>query len=335
MLALVALIEGAIAARRDLADPVAIEWRHRAGAVRGRGARAEVLGLGDSLAKYAIDAPALGRALGRPAANHAVLAAPAAASYFALRDALDAGARPRLVVVSYAPFLLRPGYRLNRAFLPEISGLGACLDLARADADPALAGSLALARLVPSARHRDPLRAAAGRRLGLGDPPPRPRTRRPDLWLPGRGGGDESAYDCFYADAWEPGPAHAGYVDRLMALAGAHGATVAWVMPPVAAPIRREWAALGLDDRYGRFAADVLARHANLVVVDGRALPVGDADLRDPLHLNARGAAAFTARVAAALGPGRPADAPRWVDLAATNPGADPGSLLGAAGRVQ
>lgn len=317
MVVLVASIEAALATRRDLADPVAIQWRHRAGAVRGRGARAEVLCLGDSLAKYAIAAPTLEGHLGRPAANHAVLAAPAAASYFALRDAIGSGARPRVVLVSYAPFLLVPGYRLNRAFLPEMSGLLACLDLARAEADPALAGSLALARLVPSVRRREPLRAAARRLIG-GDPPRPPRTRRPDLWLPG--GGDESIYDWFYAPAWAAGAEHARYVDRLLTLAGEQGATVAWVMPPVAPSIRDEWDALGLSDRYARFAASFQVRHPNLVVLDGRSLPVAAADLLDPLHLNARGAEAFTARVAEALGPARLAAGPRWVDLRPPSP---------------
>ena len=315
MVALVLGVEILIGTRRDLADPVAIQWRYRAGAVRGRGARVDVLCLGDSLVRYGVAAPVLGRKLGRSVANHAVPAAPPAATYFALRDAIDAGARPRVVVVSYAPFLLVPGYRLNRAFLPEMAGLGACLDLARREADPALAGALTLGRLVPSVRHREPLRAAAGRLVRGGDAPLPPRTRRPDLWLPG--GGDESVFDWFYPPAWQAGAEHARYIDRLIDLAREHDAAVAWVMPPVGLTLRREWDALGLSDRYARFAASFQARHPNLVILDGRSDPVTDAELLDPLHLNARGAAAFTARVAEALDPARLTAGPRRVALGA------------------
>ena len=314
MVVLVGLIEGTVATRRDLTDPVAMQWRYRASTIRSRARHAEVLCLGDSLVKYGVAAPVLGAKLGRSVANQAVLAAPAAASYFALRDAVEAGARPRLVVVSYAPFLLLPGYRLNRAFLPEMAGLGACLDLARTTADPELAGALTLARLVPTIRCRARLRERVGGWItgAARDSSPPPRTRRPDLWLPR---GDEAVFDWFYAAAWKPGGEHERYVDRLVTLAREHGATVVWLMPPVSAPIRREWDALGLSARYTRFAASVQTRHPNLVVLDGRAVPVADADLLDPLHLNPRGAERFTTEVAGFLGH-LPRE-PRWIDLAA------------------
>ena len=315
MVALVALIECAIGNRHDLVDPVAMQWRYRARAIERRAARAEVLCLGDSLIQYGIDAPVLARRLGREVGNHAVVAAPAAGSFFALHAAIEAGARPRLVVVDYAPFLLLPGYRLNRSFLPEMAGLGACLDLAWAAADPELAGNLTLGWMVPSVRTRAGARKWLTAQVAATAPARPARTRRPDLWLPGE---NEAVFDWFYPPTWQPGVDHERYVDRLLDLAAGLGATVVWLMPPVGASIRREWDALGLTDRYTRFAASVQARHPNLVVLDARAIPVTAADLLDPLHLNRPAAEAFTARVAEHLDPDRIGRGPRWINLEAT-----------------
>lgn len=328
MVALIAIIEGIVGGRAGLVDPVALEWRYAAKGLQGRGKTAEVLCLGDSLIKFAVAAPVLAERNGCRASNHAVPAAPALASHLALRAALDAGARPRVVVVSYAPFLLMPGFQLNRSFLPEVVGPGTCLDLAWTGANPELAGALLLARLVPSIRHRDRLRRGAGRLVG--EHAPRPRTRRPDLWLPG---GDESVFDQFYPTDWRAAPEHERQIDRLATLAAAHGAAVLWVMPPIGPPTRQEWDALGLSARYAAFAASVQARHANLTIIDARALPTAPEDRLDPLHLNRRGAAAFTARLAPWLEPAHLAQAPRWVDLA-DPPDRDP-LLIRAEGSVQ
>ncbi len=313
MLVLVGSIEAVVGSRHDLTDPVAMQWRYRGKAILTKARQAEVLCLGDSLVKFGVAAPELSRRLGRPVGNHAVLAAPAAASYFALKDALGAGAKPRLVIVDYAPFLLLPGYRLNRAFLPEMAGLGASLDLALTTAEPELAGTVALGWLVPSVRNRDTLRAGIERLVGKKPAAHPTRTRRPDLWLPGD---NEAVFDWFYATDWQAGTEHESYIDRMMTLARDHGATVVWLMPPVSDPIRREWDALGLATRYTNFAAAVQARHPNLVVLDGRQLVVTNEDLLDPLHLNPRGAETFTARLATFL----PwiERGPRWVDMTST-----------------
>ena len=320
MIALVALIEVGIGARPDLAAPVALEWRYGAKAIPRRARQAEILCLGDSLIKFGINPSVLERHLGRRVSLHAVPAAPAAASYFTLRTAIEAGARPRVVVVDYAPFLLLPGYRLNHQFLPEVAGLRDYLDLAWTGPDGELGGSLAMARLVPSVRHRDGLRARVAKRVGWSATRP-PRTRRPDLWLPGD---NEAVFDWFYPTDWVAGAEHRRYVERLIALARDHGATVVWLLPPIGDPIRAEWDRLGLTARYRAFVASVQARFPNLVVLDAHDLPTPKIDRLDPLHLNPAGAEAFTARLAALLDPARLAHGPRMIDLASINPALPP-----------
>ena len=332
MVALVAMIEVGIGAWPDLADPVALEWRYGAKAIAKRARQAEIFCLGDSLIKFGISPLALERHLGRRVSLHAVPAAPAATSYFALRSAIDSGARPRVVVVDYAPFLLLPGYRLNHQFLPEVAGLEDCLDLAWTGPDGGLGGSLALARLVPSVRHRDGLRTRVAKHLGWSAARP-PRTRRPDLWLPGE---NEAVFDSFYPTDWQPGADHQRYIERLLSLAAVHGATVVWLLPPIGDPIRSEWDKLGLTARYRAFVASVQARFPNLVVLDAHDLPTPKIDRLDPLHLNPAGAEAFTARLATFLNPDHLANGPRMIDLATVNPALPPVKpLIWAASVVQ
>ena len=316
MVALVALIEVWVGTRRNLADPVALEWRYGAKAIPKRARFSEILCLGDSLIKFGIAPATLEARLGRRVSLHAVPAAPAAASYFALRAAIDAGARPRVVVVDYAPFLLLPGYRLNQQFLPEVAGLKDCLDLAWTGEDGELGGALTLARLVPSIQHRNGLRTRVAKGVGW-SAIAQPRTRRPDLWLPGD---NEAVFDWFYPTAWRAGDDHRHYVERLMTLAHDHSATVVWLLPPISDPIRSEWDRLGLTARYRALVASVQERFSNLIVLDAQDLPVPPANRLDPLHLNPAGAEAFSDRLADYLTPDRLARGPRWVGLTTPDP---------------
>ncbi len=309
MIALVVAVEVFVGLRRDLADPVGLEWRGGDKAIRGRAKQADVLCLGDSMMKYGISASVLEARLGRRVANFAMTAAPASASYFALSHAIEAGARPRLILVDYAPFLLLPGYQLNQRYLADAFDLKDSLDLAWSSADFEVGGAMLLSQFVPTVHNRDSLRARAKRNWPK--PPEAGKAqRRPDLWLPG---GNQEVYGWFYPPAWECGPDHQLYVERLIDLAARHGATVVWLMTPVGDPIRKEWKTLDLDARYTRFAEAIQARFANLVVIDGREVPLDDSDRTDPLHLSRRGAEAFTERVADHLG--RISRGSPWVDM--------------------
>src|SRR5947199_7563 len=82
------------------------------------------------------------------------------ASFFLLRRALDAGARPRAIVADFAALMLKdddnPPKPLN---YPELATLRDCLDLAWASRDASFFGSLALGKLLPSYRWRFEIRA--------------------------------------------------------------------------------------------------------------------------------------------------------------------------------
>src|SRR5581483_11588744 len=87
--------------------------------------------------------------------------------------ALDAGARPRAVVVDFQPTLLASDPAYNQARWPELLGQRDAIDLARVSRAPDQAASIAARRLLPSLRLRPPLRDLLGGLLLRGDWPSR------------------------------------------------------------------------------------------------------------------------------------------------------------------
>ena len=221
---------------------------------------------------------------------------PPAATDLVLAHALAAGARPRAILVDFAPFLLDGSAPPSEHLLPEV-------------ATPR--DALCLGRLVPSVGGR---RAIRSRLVG----PQTPVKPTPPWFAGGRSTLDRMLYP---AD-WRCLPARRAAVERLLNRAAVAGVAVHWLMPPFDPETTARRAALGVEARYTEFALGLMAEHPGLRVVDGRRLAQRASMRADPVHLNRLGAEAFTARVADALAD---PDAPRWADL-----GTDP--LPAAAG---
>src|SRR5262245_43362888 len=79
-------------------------WRLAGRAARGEAVRARVLFFGDSLMQYAAQPRVIEARTGWTAYNLAVAGGHTPTSYFLLRRALRAGARPSAVVVDAVPF---------------------------------------------------------------------------------------------------------------------------------------------------------------------------------------------------------------------------------------
>ncbi|HEV3121033.1 MAG TPA: hypothetical protein VGY53_03985, partial [Isosphaeraceae bacterium] len=102
MLCLVGLVEGALAERELLlATAVTANSRFAAQMAQREGPACGILAFGDSQVKCGILPAVLEDRLGLRAFNLAILASPPPASYFLLRRALGAGARPAAIVVGY------------------------------------------------------------------------------------------------------------------------------------------------------------------------------------------------------------------------------------------
>ena len=159
---LVAAVVLVVAAERGVFRPlgedspfIPASWRESRRAASREAIGAEVLCFGDSQAKCGLQP----KALGRPSFNLAVIGGQAASTYRLFRLAIEAGARPRAVVVDYFPGLLASGCEINHRQWPELLEPVDCLDLIRTARDPKLLAPLATRLILPSFRMREEIRA--------------------------------------------------------------------------------------------------------------------------------------------------------------------------------
>jgi hypothetical protein len=326
----VVVVEAAVSGRADLfGDQMAFTWSRASRAAVDEAARARVICLGDSQVKEGVLPRVLGPTLGRPAFNLAVHGGSAPSSYFLLRRALRAGARPEAVVVDFHPNLLSSAPRSSGLLWGELLGPVEALDLALHARDPNLFARTLLAGLLPSFRLRDGVRGsvvaalrgegwmeralcrALGRNFEANQGARVEPVRAPPpnldalLWnLPDRG-------------RWKPHRANVAFMHRLFTLAERAGAEVVWLWPPATAPWQARRAAIGGDAAYEALARTLLAGHKNVTLVDGRASGYDLSAFKDLTHLHAGGASALSAGLAEVMAErlGRNPAGPRWVAL--------------------
>jgi hypothetical protein len=327
MAVLVAAVELHLAHRTlDFMSLEAFEWGTSARAARRAAPGAAILCFGDSQLKTGIVPRVIAAETGRPAYNLAVHCGQATSSYFLLRRALEAGARPAAILVDFKPHLLTMGPGLTRDRWPDFLSVRELLELSWAARDPRFFAAVGLARLLPSVRDRVQIRgeivaalggAGGGRRFGLLSHLRNVTVNRgavvmtPRPWTPPPVDPGDAA---LYPTAWQCERTNALYLRRFLALAAARRIPVFWILPPSLPEVqaRREW--VGADAAYLRFVRRAVARFPGVRVVDGRHSAYAPAVFADPLHLDRRGAVAFSAAVAEVLR--RPAGStPRWAVL--------------------
>src|SRR5262245_5292812 len=114
MIPLVWAVEGFVARHEDgVQSQVARSWKASAVAAGAGAVGRDVLYLGDSQVKLGLLPRVVEGRTGLSGYNLAVLRGMPASSYGLLRRALDAGARPKAVVVDFNPGLLATRQRLN------------------------------------------------------------------------------------------------------------------------------------------------------------------------------------------------------------------------------
>jgi hypothetical protein len=332
-LALVLAVELFVARHQDLdfATVWAAGWKHTGALARGRAAGCEVLCLGDSLVKFGVVPRVLEDRLGGRAINLALCVGQPPAALAVLRRALEAGARPKVVLVDFTEHLLARGPRKNARLWPELLSAGECLDLAWTARDPGLLAELLLSRLSPSIKDRYEIRAsllAAFRGAWTVD-----REVLPSFWRnwnhnAGAQGNAplsnlsmkfEAWFRDVYPERFACDPVQAAYIDRFLDLAASRGIPVVWLLPPYHPEFQALSERKGIDAQYVAFVRAVQGRHPGLTVLDGRHAAYPHAVFGDPIHLDCRGAVAYTAAVADAVArrlAGGPAG-PRWLTLPA------------------
>lgn len=312
-LALVVLAEGAVA-RRGLDFVGVDQWGYldaRRAADRDAPG-APVVCLGDSLVKFHVVPPVVAGRSGRRVVNLAVPGSQPPASFYLLRRALAAGARPEAVVVDFATPMLLGGPRYSLGHWPFLLGPVEAADLARLARDPALFGSVALAGALPTLRCRASVRAHVVAALGGRDGTRRSANlvfrrnvarnrgaylfapRDPGFWrtwlTPARAEAlRRESYPRFFCD-----PINARAIERFLALAAGRGVRVYWVLPPVIGPLQDRLEASGYDADHRAFVASWQARFPDLTVIDARRSVADPAAFSDPAHLAGPAAYAYS-----------------------------------------
>lgn len=330
---LVGLVELAVGQFADLPSrPEAVVWREADRAARSEAVGADVLILGDSLVKFGLLPGVLAERTGLRAVNLAVSGGMAASSDLLLEHALDAGARPRIVVLECLPRLLQLGPDHDLPYWPEVAGPGEALALAVEARDPELLGGLLLPRVLPTLAGRDAIRRA----IAAGTPRPLRQDRRTARVflrnLRANGGAlvessqpilaDLDAWRAgYFPDDWTCHPVNDRRLRRLLDRAGTLGVRVVWVMPPVHPGLRQRLGSTAFDGKFARFLDGYRRSYPHLTIVDGRDAAFDPGDFWDPHHLARDGAVRFSVGVAAVLdGPAGPG----LVALPDDGPGAPP-----------
>ncbi len=326
-LALVVLFEATVASRDRHATDAALCWRETARAAESKATGCDLLLFGDSLVKFGVLPRVLEASGGSRAYNLALHAGPIPASYFLLRRALDAGARPRAVVLDAMSHQLTadPNDPTLARGWAELASPRDLADLAWSLGDLNFFSRGLLGQLLPSVRARHELRAnflarLEGRSWSLshwfrvlrrnwianqGAQPHVPRTS-PVVVDPNHGG--------LFPDHWRPTPLNVTYLRRFCRLAAEHGATVYWLIPPLHPDVQIRRARLHLDDAYNTFVRDEIQRLPHVMILDARRASYDEGVFRDAVHLDRRGAQALSQSVAVALGAPN-GNAARWREL--------------------
>jgi hypothetical protein len=330
MLALVAATERYIEGRNiDFGTLLTIEWRRTGKSVYKEAPRADVLCFGTSLSRVGVSPNILKERTGLESFNLGLSGGQPFATYTMLKHALDAGARPKAIVVDFkwSSIWMDP-IGAERIF-PEIATFPECLTLAREMGDSSFLGRLSLVSLLPSYRCRPEIRQNIVAALAGAEPERNvtwltmarntkvnhgahhtPRVDFPAEVPPG-------AEQVFMND-WKVHPIAEVYINKFLALAESRQIPVIWLIPPVSPGAQAKLKQLGADDLYMRYAQQKIAKYPGVSIVDGRGSGYPKDAFYDLTHLNRFGAANLSEDVGdaivARLGSSGTAS-PRWVSL--------------------
>ena len=327
MLALVAAVERSID-RDELAfsTNAAMSWRAGGKAAHRQARRAEILCFGDSQVQFQVLPQVIRQRTGRRTYNLGLFAGPPPASFYQLKHALDAGARPRAIVVDFQPNLLEMNPTSQARLWPELLSTADALDLARNARDASLFASVALGRFLPSYRDRHEARAllmASLRgenlrkfntfwysplwrnwRLNHGATV-MPRAPAPLSEL-------NPAEVAYVSRPWVRNPVTARYMRKFLSLAASGNVPVYWLLPPNHPLVQRRRDELGMDAEFTRFVHNMQDRYPNVTVIDARRAGFPREAFADVAHLDLDAASCLSLGVADVLAKGGPE---RWVDV--------------------
>ncbi|WP_435005875.1 DUF1574 family protein [Tundrisphaera lichenicola] len=328
MIGLVAAIEWTLAGH-DLAFTTPMHWDWRVtGKTATRTDRVfdkDLLIFGDSLAKFGIMPRVLKERSGKSAYNFALHTGQTSSSYFMLRRALRAGAKPTVVILELTPHMLAQGPMANETLWAELLSPGELLDLSFSMRDPDFFTSTFLAEFLSSYQVRHEIRASFraslrgenssrraeipryrrnwkvndGAQLFADGPPPKLNL---DEW-------NNTLYS-----RWSPHRVNLFYLDRFLTLARSNNVAVYWLLPPIHPDVQTRTENSGFDADYTRFVREVQGKFPEVAILDARRSGFDPEQFMDGIHVNRRGAMRLSTMVADAILESTPtAPSPRWV----------------------
>jgi hypothetical protein len=330
LLVLVLAIESSVDRHAiDFATPERWAWQQSGRLARRVGTESEILCFGDSEMKMGIAPALIEERTRRRTFNLAVPGGHSPSSYYLLRRAIEAGARPPAVLVDFEMNFLSGSPQGIAHEWSALLDTRDSLELAWMARDAGLLATITLDRLVPSVRYRSSIRntlAAALRSERI--------SRRADIdmllinWRLNQGAqilprnpafqrpGIKVDRELMESPPWRCSPLYATYLRRFLALAASKGIAVVWVLPPVIPEVQAHRDERGDTARFTRFVQRFAAEFRNVTVLDARFCGYPHTVFYDQVHPDRQGAFLLSNALADRLGhflDGR--TLPQWVDL--------------------
>ncbi len=333
MLTIAATFEIYIAAHGGaFAEFSAADWRLTRRAASREAREAEVLCFGDSLLKFGLLPGSIERRTGLKTFNLSVLGGQAASSYYLLRRAIEAGARPRAILLDCQDLPSKPifpdvrglGLAPHIRCWPELLGIREAAELAWSARDASFFGTILVRTILPSYHARREVRSGLGQLVRKGDTTAWRQQRAQERnWRLNRGTlvmAPKAANPTRITpermndpcEEWSPDPVSSDYLRKFLALAAEKGIRVFWVIPPTSPEHEGLRVKTGQHAYYTKLAEDLRAEFPGMVVIDGRAPGYGRGVFIDDSHLDRVGAVAFTSDVAEAVAGGLAGESGRW-----------------------
>ena len=299
----------------ELTRPEGINLRMARFAARTHAPGRDLLCLGSSMVQGGILPAVLDRHSGSKSYNLAVVAGTTSTSYYLLKEALNAGARPSAVVLDLHPVFILADNRDRNHFWSDSLGLIDLIDLAWTLNDSHLFSEILFTKSLRSLYHRDQLRTSL---LGALNGASSTHWYGNLVWMrnlnrnqgaavsennPVYKGEVTPVYQSLWlSDEHRKGssPSAELYMHRLLKLAAAHGIRVYWVNMPLVPELEHEREAKGWNKDYDRFTRK-FSSYANLVVLDARNTGYPPSVFLDATHLASSGANALSRDIAQVL----------------------------------
>ena len=327
---------------KSFARAAPMNWLYSAKAARSKARQSEVLCLGTSLIKFGLLPRAIEAKTGLRTFNLAVCNGHVPSSYFLLRRAIEAGARPKAILIDCQDGPVARGQigeraeavRVNLRHWPELLTLRDTLDLAWTARDKDFLAASLLSSVLSSYKDRFEIRASIlaalqgqsasssyetlvlyrnwnsnkGTQVMPRDMTFQGQRREPAV---------EPPSPVFLGDRWVRNRLTEIYTKRLLDLTARYHIRVFWLLPPLTPDQQSARDRLGLDQYFTQLARRVQSRCPSVVVIDARRSGYTNAAFFDIVHMNGHGASSFSAEVAEVVKHHLSSPPPRdlWVKL--------------------